>query len=76
MANAIMLIGDWGNGEHYATPKGSHKKKPVLLRECPDCNRPKLKPRQRYCDDCRVKRRRKTNRENQRKYYGKQRVSS
>ena len=44
-----------------------------LLRECPDCGKPKLRHRQRFCDDCGKKRRRKTNRQNQRAYHRKHR---
>jgi len=40
----------------------------TLLRECPECHRPKLKPRQRYCDSCKGKRRLKTKRGYQRKF--------
>lgn len=44
-------------------------------RLCPDCGTG-LKPRQKLCDKCKKKHRQKTNRENQRKYYEKQRVSA
>ena len=40
----------------------------VKLRMCPDCHEIKLKPRQRYCDNCKKFRRRKTKKEYQRKF--------
>jgi len=50
------------------------KEDKFLLRECPDCGKSKLRKNQRYCDSCTKKRRQKTNREYQRKYYRKHRV--
>jgi hypothetical protein len=43
------------------------------IRRCPDCGAA-LMPRQRYCERCRKWRRRETNRENQRRFYRKQRT--
>lgn len=40
---------------------------PDEVRRCPDCGAG-LRPRQKYCDQCRIKRRRKTSREYKRKY--------
>ncbi|HUU19740.1 MAG TPA: hypothetical protein VMW72_21495 [Sedimentisphaerales bacterium] len=74
---SIELISGWGSPPHHATPrKIIERQNPYLLRECPDCGKPKLRPRQRYCDDCKKKRIRNTNRERQRKYYRIHRVSS
>ena len=47
-----------------------------LLRECPGCGSEVLAARQRLCPDCRNKHRLKTNRENQRNHYKKQRGPS
>jgi ribosomal protein L37E len=66
MDNKIELIGSWGNPPHHAIPRGGQSidnQNKYLLRECPDCGREKLRYRQRVCDDCRLKRRRKTKRE-------------
>jgi hypothetical protein len=61
----------------HTTPRRKiERQNPYLLRECPDCGKPKLRKRQRYCDDCSKKRRRENNRERQRKYYKVHRVSS
>ncbi|MHC4397831.1 MAG: hypothetical protein ACYS1A_19475 [Planctomycetota bacterium] len=43
-------------------------------RPCPDCGAG-MKYRKRYCKNCKKKRRQKTNRENQKKYYDKRRAS-
>jgi hypothetical protein len=67
----IVGIGDWGNPPHHATPRKKIKQNPYLLRECPGCGREKLRYRQRLCDDCRLKHRKRTKREN---YYKSQKV--
>lgn len=73
----IELIGNWGNPPFHVAPgKGIAKRKRLLLRECPDCGCEVLRYRQRVCDKCKVRRRRKTKRENQRNFRRKQRVST
>jgi len=72
----IIGMGDGAEQSHYTRKpfwdiRISNKR--YLLRECPDCGLPKLRSRQRYCDSCVKKRRQKTNREYQRKYYKKHR---
>ena len=43
------------------------------MRICPDCEGTGIKPRQRFCDNCTRKRRRKTQREYHKKYRAKSR---
>jgi len=75
---AFELIGEWGNVPNHATPRNGSKaaKQNLLLRECPGCGRDKLKYRQRFCDDCKKKRRLKTKREYQRNFRRNYRVST
>ena len=78
MKGIIIGVGDGAEQSHYTRKpfwgvKISEKDR-FLLRECPDCGKAKLKPRQRYCDNCGKKRRQKTNREYQRRYYREHRV--
>jgi len=72
----VELVGDWGNPPYHARSKSVKRVSPFLLRECPDCGKPKLRLRQRYCDGCTQKRRRKSKREYQRDFRKKHRVST
>lgn len=78
----ILTIGDWGNPPHHALPRRPSCQKAVnttVSKWQPDgkqrfceCGIP-LEFRQRYCDKCKVRRRRESNRKAQRKHNKKKR---
>lgn len=70
----VLPVGDSITRQKYEALTGAYIEGQVM-NLCSDCGK-LVPPRRRYCDNCKKKRRQKTNRDNLRKFRQKQRVSA